>query len=486
MKSIFSNFKKISSVFLVNNLLLFTTILTILILSMAFFLFLLIVNFKDDLYPRYQAAEIISDDIESIDPRDVIETGGWAAVTDSGFRILRSFNSPDSEGYVFDIREIMTMLYNSDTSRKYLYSGSYSENGEYFVITAVPKEMVSLGTYIKIDENENGLLFLELSEFRKKDETPDTRLQTVFIYSVIFFVVLLIIVLYFDSKIISGKIVKPLQKLDKGMKSIRNGNYCLKTEIEDKSEIGRLATSFEEMAERIRKDVLKLENSEKERIKLITDISHDLKNPLSSIVGYSEYLIGKEVISENDRNRFLRIINSNGKRADNLINELFFVSRLENPFYKLDLYLEDINEFLRELIAERIPEFEEKGFAYEFDIPEKEYRLYFDKKQFSRVINNLFDNSVKHNKSGCTLGLSVVKSAMELEINITDNGRGLPEYLKGNPFGQIDRSIGCEECDSHGIGLLIVKGIVKKHGWEITVDDNHGSGVRYSIKIPNE
>ncbi|MEK6265504.1 MAG: HAMP domain-containing histidine kinase [Clostridium sp.] len=130
------------------------------------------------------------------------------------------------------------------------------------------------------------------------------------------------------------------------------------------------------------------------------NISHDLKNPLTSILGYSELLLENNDISKGDKNKLLKVINNNSKRANDLIQDIFEFSRVESAEYILDIARHDIGEFLRELIAGYVPMMEQNGVHYDVDITEDEVELPFDRKNLDRALSNILLIRLKENGNG--------------------------------------------------------------------------------------
>ena len=139
------------------------------------------------------------------------------------------------------------------------------------------------------------------------------------------------------------------------------------------------------MAERIENEILLRKQSEDNRRRLALDISHDLKNPMSSIQGYTEILLQKNNLSDKEY-QYLEVIHNNIQRANQLLIELFEFSQIDSPDFSLRLERIDLSEALRQICGKLVPEFESREFNYNFQIEERSVFALIDFSRFERVI----------------------------------------------------------------------------------------------------
>lgn len=298
-------------------------------------------------------------------------------------------------------------------------------------------------------------------------------------------ITILLLIVYVFAKITSKSYVKPIKILLNGVIELSKGNYDIRININKKNEFLELSNGFNMMAETIQKERSEKEKLEKTRKDLMLDISHDLKNPLSSILGYSETLINNHFLDEHKRLEYLEIINKNSYRSNQLINDLFEFSLYENSNYNLNLIKTDICEFLRRLIANYIPEFEHKNFKYDFDITEDSYYILIDEEKLSRAINNILDNKIKYNKEGANLFIKTEVKNTYFYITLSDDGESIPKEYKENIFNafvRVDKSRN-SKTGGTGLGLSITKKILNKHNGDIRIIDSE-IGTSFEIKLP--
>ncbi len=305
-------------------------------------------------------------------------------------------------------------------------------------------------------------------------------IKTLFIFNIL----IILFMVYVLAKLTSRVFISPIKTLLKGVTAISDGDYDVRISTDKKNEFGELSYGFNKMAEKIQFQTKERKKFEKMREELILDISHDLKNPLASILGYSETLLN-ESLSKEEEIECLEIINKNSYKANKLITDLFEFSLYDNYTYKLKTKKSDVCEVLRNIIANYISEFEYKEFKYEFNINEGSVYAFIDEEKFTRAINNILDNKVKYNKNGNKIFVDTEIKDSNFYIVFGDNGEVMPnEYKEAifNPFVRIDRSRN-SKTGGTGLGLSITKKIITKHNGDIKVLDSN-EGTLFQIRIP--
>ena len=212
--------------------------------------------------------------------------------------------------------------------------------------------------------------------------------------------------------------------------------------------------------------------SENEKQKMLADISHDLKTPITVIQGYSK-AIADGVVPREDEKKYLEAIKAKSENLSELINTFYEYSKLEHPEFSLSKETSDICEYFREYLALKYEELDLAGFLMEIDIPDESLNYCFDRIQLKRVFENIISNSVKSNKKGTTIfaSLSIVDSI--IVIRLGDDGIGIPDSLRSNIFepfvvGNESRTSG----QGTGLGLSIAKLIVEAHEGKISLLDS--------------
>lgn len=464
---------KVSNILLRNYLKVFLiiTIITIalLIISLVVGGFLYIK--RDSL--ENESAEIVLGDIEnedynSINENYITKNNGWIEIIDDNLNVIKVLGTPKINKERYSTEEFGEILVNeingNNEDEDYVLSIGYSKKGHFFVLTRIPKdEFVDM--FVK---------------------NPRIRVK-VFVYSVgIIYIIIFLISLIIYSKLTSRTFTKPLEKLMNGVRKLTSGDYSTRINIEKQNEFKELGDAFNNMASKIEKETKLKENSEKLRKEFVRNIAHDLKTPLSSIVGYSNILKQSRDLDDKTFNKYINIIESNGERANEMIMELFEFYTLQSSEFMLSKKRQDLSEFLRNVIADYIYLLEEKEFDFDFEICDEAVFLEFDEKKLERAIGNLIINSVKYNKEGTEFLVSLYIKDNIARITVSDNGIGLSDDIKKNmfnPFVRGEKSRNSKKGGS-GLGLTITKQIVDKHDGRIYLDDAPLSGCNFIIELP--
>ena len=216
------------------------------------------------------------------------------------------------------------------------------------------------------------------------------------------------------------------------------------------------------------------EKYEKARNLMLSDIAHDLRTPITTIGGYAKALNDGLVTSDEKRTEYLEAIQNKSERMSDLITLLFDYVRLDSESFALRLENVDITELLRENAALLYADVEEKNMEFEIDIPEERIEWTVDKLQVSRVVTNLINNALKHNKEGTIIRLQMRRvETGQFQIIVGDNGTMIPSHLAEHifePFVVADTSR--ESKGGSGLGLSIAKKIVEMHGWTIELSQD--------------
>lgn len=468
--------KKMETQLLKNYILFLFILIVIFMLTMVSLLFYYSINYMDSTTDSNTAEEIIKQNYKDINVSNFIKYKGYVEVLDKNLVIIMENGSKHEVGFKYPQQYFHDMITNN-LKDGYFYSSKYGEKKDFILITAMPNSIFD--TYVW------GLEHKEQLEQASSPKKSGLTFLRIFPF-IIFLFLLSTMILY--SKLTSRMFVKPLKKLLEGVNTLKNGEYSARVEINSLNEIGQLKDAFNLMAEKIQQEVLLKKKAENNRKRMILDISHDLKNPLTSILGYSEFLLENNDILPKDKNKLLKVINNNSKRANDLIQDLFEFSRVESTEYKLDIGNHDIGEFLRELIAGYVPMMEQKGVHYQFDITEDEVEISFDRKNLDRALSNIIINSIKYNSPGITISIKLLIQNRTAVIIIEDDGIGIPKEFQGDifePFVRVD-AIRNSKTGGTGLGLAISKAIIEKHGGSIYLVKDINKGCKFVIKLKDD
>ena len=463
---------KLSNQFFINYLVIF--ILVVIATTIAFSLLSFSSTLASTMFvkSKYTASSIMKDDYKQIDASTVVKNGGIVQIVDKNYQVVFADGKDKFLKSQMSAAEFTDFLTKSKSiGIAYHHDILYNSKGEFWIIVSFPASI------------RLGIDFV----FNSKTENDDfNKSIIIFGTTIIVYLLLLAMLSYVYSKISALQITRPLRKLCDGTRLLLEGDYSARVDLRLKNEFAELQNTFNDMAERIGNEIELRKKSENDRKQLILDISHDLKNPMSSIQGYSELYLNKPSMPEHERNKYIEIINQNSKKANSLLNELFELSQLDSPEFKLKLVKTDICEYLRQLCGEFILSLEQAKFNYDIDIPEKRIYVLIDTERFKRIIQNLMDNALRYNPEGTTIFVKLEEKDNQAIITFCDDGHGIPKHLSKDilkPFVRADFSRNSKTGGS-GLGLSIARKIAIAHGGELELNTDEGKGCNFKITIP--
>ena len=280
-------------------------------------------------------------------------------------------------------------------------------------------------------------------------------------------VALLIPSVYFSARffLLSRNIKKSVKDF-KYISENEDSNRKLKLNHPDKN-FEKLLFEINRYLENTQANKLKYIKREEEIRKEIENISHDLRTPLTSIRGYLE-LINDETISEKEKKDYISIVQKRSKVLQNLIQDFYDLSRIENNDYNLNMEIVDINRELREQILVFYNDFESKNIDVDIKLDKNPVLVKLDEGAIKRVFNNLIQNSIKYSKS--SFCMSLIKNDNEVIIEFRNDVDDISKdelSLLFNRFYMKDKS---RSSDSSGLGLTISKFLVESMNGEIDVE----------------
>ena len=275
-------------------------------------------------------------------------------------------------------------------------------------------------------------------------------------------------------------IAVPLVKLKKATQNIKEGNLDFVLDVEGKDEFSELCQDFEEMRRRLKESTEEKSLIEKENRELISNISHDLKTPITAVKGYVEGIMDGVADTPEKMDRYVRTIYNKTNEMDHLINELTFYSKVDTnriPYTFSKLNVEDYFEDCSEEVG---LELETRGIELVYaNYVEKDVMVIADGEQIRRVIHNIISNAIKYmDKPKGIIQIRIKDVGDFIQIEIEDNGKGIgPKDLPYifDRFYRTDVSRNSSKGGS-GIGLSIVKKILEDHGGKVWATSRLGIG----------
>lgn len=282
-------------------------------------------------------------------------------------------------------------------------------------------------------------------------------------------------------------VLRPLSKLQEATRKIRDGNLDFTLEVEEDDEIGELCQDFEEMRIRLKENAEEKIQYDIENKELISNISHDLKTPITAIKGYVEGIMDGVASSPEKMDKYIRTIYNKANDMDRLIDELTFYSKIDTNKIPYEFNKINVNSYFGDCVEEVGLDMDSRNIELGyFNYVSDDVVVIADAEQMKRVINNIISNSVKYmDKPKGIINIRIKDVGDFIQIEIEDNGRGIA--AKDLPcifdrFYRTDSSRNSSQGGS-GIGLSIVRKIVEDHGGRIWATSKEGMGTEMHIVL---
>ena len=275
-------------------------------------------------------------------------------------------------------------------------------------------------------------------------------------------------------------IAVPLVKLKKATKNIKEGNLDFVLEVEGNDEFSQLCQDFEEMRKRLKESTEEKILMDKENKELISNISHDLKTPITAVKGYVEGIMDGVADTPEKMDRYVRTIYNKTNEMDHLINELTFYSKIDTNRIPYTFSKLNVEDYFSDCAEELGLEMETRGIELVYaNYVEKDVQVIADGEQIRRVIHNIVSNAIKYmEKPKGIIQLRVKDVGDFIQVEIEDNGKGIAAkdlpYIFDR-FYRTDVSRNSSKGGS-GIGLSIVKKIMEDHGGKVWATSRLGIG----------
>jgi signal transduction histidine kinase len=346
----------------------------------------------------------------------------------------------------------------------------------------------------------NNLLSIMHQGFQFSDGTPGmvfviTDINPVGTVARKFFFSLLIailLILVFTNGILtyimSRSILKPIEKLKTAAGQIKDGNLNYEVRPESHDEIGQLCEAFEEMRGKLKESVALQMQYDENRKELLSNISHDLKTPITAIKGYIEGISDGVADTPKKMQRYVETIHRKAEDIDRMIEELFLFSKLDLNKEPFNFEKVDIVSYLRHSAEDLQFDLDKKGITLDFLVscPEP-MPVVADREKLRRVITNIVDNAVKY--MGHPQGRIITKvseSQDQVRIEIRDNGLGIAKEALSCIFDRFYRADPSRNTTTggSGLGLAIARRIIEEHGGRIWAESEpgQGTGIFFTLK----
>ncbi len=317
------------------------------------------------------------------------------------------------------------------------------------------------------------------------------------------FLVLALVVAY----LLTRKVTRPLRTLMEGAEIIGRGRLDHRIRVNSKDEIGMLAQSFNTMAKDLKANIdgrleerrkaeaelekqnRELEKASQAKSQVLATVSHELKTPLTGIIGYVHVMLGKQDMVghlNETQERYLDIVRQCSNRLNDLIADLLDVSSIESDGLVLALTDLDIEREVRDAVVSVQEQFHEKNLQVVLDLSPELPVVSGDRLRVSQILGNLVSNAYKYSPEGTSVTVRVVEEGEYVHIDVADQGMGIPQEEQAQLFEKFFRSkeVINRGINGTGLGLFVVKHLVTAHGGRIWLTSEVGKGTTVSFTLP--
>ena len=461
----------VSSMLWKNYLLMVTVSVALVVIPYIMFLFVCQEINNRNVYQHLSANDLMRDDWSDIPLEQVEKMNGGIQIVTKDLQVISLGGRKEIEKEQLSVEEWTAFLVKSGGIEDVECDIAYNSKEQFWLIVELPTMM------IRLEYVENS----DMVEYH-------TIHRWYWILG-IFYLLLLVAAAVIYAHITARNFKKPLDKICSFTRQIETGAYGEKIPLQGAVEFQVLQKNLNHMSEELQIEKQNREQAEDNRKRLIRDISHDLKNPMTSIQGYAELCLKHAELDQEKQREYMELIQKNSVQANRLLNSLFLFSKLDSPEFLMEKEKVDMVEFLREQIIKWIPVLEEHNFAYEVDIPEEHCEVEIDTFQMERVLDNLFENTMAYNQQGMKITISFATQDKSVKLVFADDGIGIAREMIPSIFHAFVRNQG-EVRNSgdggSGLGLAIVEKIITLHGGNITLESDSGKGCRFCIMLPKE
>lgn len=320
-----------------------------------------------------------------------------------------------------------------------------------------------------------------LTELTKEDMMIGALISKRFMGSLLW---AMIIILILTSSLITiwvnRDIYRPIKELSLAMKKIAEGDFEYRLENVQKGDIGVLYDNYEQMRLRLKENAEEKAQNEKKSKELVSNISHDLKTPITSIKGYVEGIMDGVADTPEKMDKYIKTIYNKANDMDRLINELTTYSGIDSNKIPYHFHVINIADYFEDCVEEVGLDLDSKNITLNYtNLAPSDTSIVADPEQLKKVINNIISNSVKymgHDKG--VIDIRILDEGESVRIEIEDDGKGIPAKDIGNIFERFYRTDASRNSmqGGSGIGLSIVKKIIEDHGGYVWATSKEGEG----------
>lgn len=290
------------------------------------------------------------------------------------------------------------------------------------------------------------------------------------------------IIAILSSCFILRRVKKQIMEMTEALQDVKEGNGNRRILSATNELVAPLAYEMNEIIVSYENRLSKVRQAEETNRQLMTSLSHDVRTPLTTLIGYLD-AAHKGIVIGKDRDEYIETARRKAYDLKEYIDVLFDWFKLNSDEFSMEIEVVEIAELTRNILIDWIPVFEDKQIEYNIDIPEQPFRVKFDTDSYMRILNNLIQNVLAHSQAD-KLGITMQKQNETVQIFLEDNGIGIGKEDLKHIF---ERLYKCDKGRSEkgsGLGLSIVYQLVEKMNGKITAESAEGKGTVFTVTFP--
>ena len=301
---------------------------------------------------------------------------------------------------------------------------------------------------------------------------------------IVFLSIVIAVVAVLTSIFLVRRVKKQIAEMTDALVDVKNGNGNRRILSATNELTAPLAYEINEIVVAYESRLSAVRQTEETNRQLMTSLSHDVRTPLTTLIGYLD-AAHKGIVMGKDRDDYIETARRKAHDLKEYIDVLFDWFKLNSNEFALEIQSIEAAEFTRNILIDWIPIFEDKQVDYDIDISEQPVRVRLDIDSYMRIINNLIQNVIAHSHAD-KIKISLSKKENSMELLLADNGVGIEKEDLKHIF---ERLYKCDKGRSEkgsGLGLSIVHQLVEKMGGSIAVESIPGKGTEFSLRFPLE
>jgi signal transduction histidine kinase len=400
-----------------------------------------------------------------------LKNGSWAGV-ERIFLFREDIKQPGF-GPIPDRKKITPFTLADETGNVII------SNERYKVGDRVPESDLTLGMPIKEDGKIIGILLpmrVPFEEQPREVEFIESTNRTLLYGALMAAIIALVLGIF-----LSRTLTRPIRELTRATHAVSEGNLSQQVPIRSNDELGELAKAFNKMSTELSRSV----NARKQ---MTADIAHELRTPLSLILGHAEAV--HDGVLPPTRENF-EIIREEAARLEHLINDLRTLSLADAGELTMTLQTIEPQRLIQEVTSLYQYQTQRKNISLELDVASPLPNIEVDPGRMTQVLTNILDNAMHHTPEGGRIILSAKQTHEHVELAVQDSGPGLPAEILDRIFERFYRTDTSRQRDGEvpggsGLGLAIARSIVQAHNGQLSAESEAGKGLRIIIKLPKK